>query len=342
MRVLFLCTELAGYFANCIELLYQTSGSEILVINSPNSKKAPFKHDLPGIRMIDRKTVYGKQLEELCINYNPNIVYIAGWVDVTYMRIARKLKNTGAPVVCGLDNVWRGTFRQRVACLMSSMLIKPFYSHIWVAGHRQYQFARRLGYSYDKILTGLYAADIQKFKSISENPLDHRLVFVGRLEKIKGIEILYKIFSDLTEVERKGWTLEIIGNGSLKDNLLPTASISVYNFMQPDALVTFVGRSGGFILPSLHEPWGVVVQEFASAGKPLILSSAVNSGENYLIHGYNGFRFANNDEDDLRQRLIAFFALPDAEREAMGRRSIELAVRDDPKYWVANFLSLLT
>jgi glycosyltransferase involved in cell wall biosynthesis len=220
-------------------------------------------------------------------------------------------------------------------------LIKPYFSVFWVAGHKQYQFARRLGYSHDNIIYGLYAADVGTFNTIANQPKSRRLVYVGRFETIKGIKLLYQVFASLSDEERNGWRLEMIGNGSLKETILPTSSISVHDFMQPKDLVNFVAGAGGFILPSVEEPWGVVVQEFAAAGKPLILSSAVSSRENYLIHGYNGFRFQKDDAASLKANLIHFFRLEDSIINKMGERSVELALRGDPKYWVANFLSLI-
>jgi glycosyltransferase involved in cell wall biosynthesis len=100
-----------------------------------------------------------------------------------------------------------------------------------VAGHRQYQFARRLGYSKEYILTGLYSADVEKFMKVSRHALQRRLIYVGRFEKVKGIEALYDVFSSLTAEERKGWTLDIIGNGTLSELMLSTSTIRSHAFM---------------------------------------------------------------------------------------------------------------
>lgn len=334
-------TELPGYFSNCIDLLYKTSGAEITVVYYPNSSKAPFTHELPDIDLVDRSEVNSKQLIEQCLSFSPDIVYVAGWIDRDYKKIAGSLKNRGSTIICGVDNVWKGTLRQRMACIFSGLLIKPYYTHLWVAGLRQYQFASRLGYSSENILTGLYAADVDKFKAISRYPHQRKLVYVGRIEHEKGIKQLYEAFNSLSENERNGWTLEIIGNGTLKKMMKQSTTTQIHDFMQPQELIPFVADAGGFILPSLEEPWGVVVHEFAAAGKPLILSSAVNSGEKYLINGYNGFRFQKEDAASLKSTLIKYFSLDDLIIKEMGERSAELALLEQPKHWVAKFLSLM-
>ena len=341
LNALFLCNELAGYFTNCIELLNRTNNIFIKVVYYPVSDDAPYKHDIEGVELINKRSIREGDLGKLCIAFKPDIAYVGGWADKDYKKIAKRLKKSGTVVIAGMDNIWKGNIRQHIASLLSSILLKPYFSTIWVAGYRQYQFARRLGYSHDKILIGLLAADIDAFKTIASHPKSRRLIYAGRFEPIKGITLLHQVFSSLTEKERNGWKLEMIGNGSLKDAMSPTSSISIHDFMQPKDLIKFIANAGGFILPSIEEPWGVVVQEFAAAGKPLILSSAVNSGENYLIHGYNGFRFQKEDAASLKENLIHFFALDDSTIMTMGERSVELAMRGEPKYWVANFLSLI-
>ncbi len=341
MKVLFLCTELAGYFANCIKLFHDHLAHDVLVVYFPNGPQAPFAIDLVGIEQLNRRELTFDQLKHKCINFNPGLVYVTGWIDHDYLRICRLLKQKGVTIVGGIDNVWTGSPRQRLACLFSPWVVKPYFSHLWTAGQRQYQFARRLGFRYDQILTGLYVADIDKFESILGSASEPFLLYVGRFEEIKGVRLLYDVFSRLTEKERKGWKLKMVGNGRLKSQFLDTPSIEIHDFMQPDDLIMFAEKAGGFILPSVHEPWGVVVQEFAAAGKPLILSNAVNSGEDYLIHRYNGFKFRSGDGNELRSTLIDFFHLSAEQRTLMGKRSHELARRGSPSYWVAKLASVI-
>lgn len=341
MKALFLCTELAGYFGNCIYLLHQSQSVEIKVVLYPRAASAPFNIHLADIELIDRNALAGDKLLAHCLTFDPDIVYIAGWVDQDYKRIVRRLKLKEKIIVCGLDNEWKGTLRQRMACLFSTILIKPYFNVIWAAGQRQYLFARHLGFSHDNILQGLYSADVDTFRSVAAHRRLRRLIYVGRFESLKGISLLYNVFASLSDKERNGWSLDMIGNGALKETLLPTSTISIHDFMQPRDLVEFIADAGAFILPSKEEPWGVVVQEFGAAGKPLILSSAVNAGEQYLIPGYNGFRFQKEDEVSLKEVLIRFFKLDDLELQEMGERSADLALRGAPKYWVAKFMSLV-
>lgn len=340
-RVLFLCSELAGYFANCIQLAHELTSAEITIIQWPTSQVAPYKHELTGIRRFKKNEFTIRELEKYCIQFNPDIVYVAGWSDKDYLRIARNFKRSGIPVICGLDNPWKGTLRQRISTLISRFVVQPYFSHMWVAGHRQYQFARRLGYAPRQILTGIYAADLEGFAQPKRNTFKKHLLFVGRLEPIKGIQELYTAFHELSNDQRNGWTLQIIGNGSLSNQIVSTEGIKVDSFMQPSDLMKFTRDAGGFILPSHEEHWGVVVQEFAAAGLPLLLSRAVNAGEAYLIENYNGFTFDTSNKSELKHTLTHFFHLSDEKILAMGHHSHELAMAEAPKFWVARLFSVI-
>ena len=48
-------------------------------------------------------------------------------------------------------------------------------------------------------------------------------------------------------------------------------------FLQADALSRWYAHAGAFVLPSLSEPWGLVVNEAASTGLPLLVSNRAGS-----------------------------------------------------------------
>lgn len=339
-KVLFLCTEPAGYFLNCIRLLHQDGDSLIKVVHWPVISNAPFTIDLPGIDVEEKSSYSISELIERCISFGPDLVYVAGWIDHTYLRIAKLLRSTGSVVIGGLDNPWKGTFRQRLSSWASFWLIKPYFDYLWVPGNKQYAFAQHLGYKSNRILRVLYVADVENFASPHERAFKKYLVYVGRFEHEKGVELLVDTFNSLNEDERNGWKLRMIGNGSLKMKLRSSDFILFEDFMQPKILAEQTSDAGGFILPSLIEPWGVVVQEFAAAGLPLILSDAVSSGEVFLSQGKNGFLFQNGNKESLRAALIQFFQLDDKELKEMGLVSSDLARKLTPRTWIDQLNSI--
>ena len=78
-----------------------------------------------------------------------------------------------------------------------------------------------------------------------------------------------------------------------------------------------------FALLSRHETWGVVVNEAAASGLPLVLSDRVGAAHDLLRHGENGFLVP---ADDVSAAADAFHELvtDDDLRRRMGARSREL------------------
>jgi glycosyltransferase involved in cell wall biosynthesis len=81
-----------------------------------------------------------------------------------------------------------------------------------------------------------------------------------------------------------------------------------------------------FALLSRHETWGVVVNEAAASGLPLVLSDRVGAAYDLLRDGENGF-LVPADDVDAAAEAIGKLAEDPALRERMGERSREL-VRD--------------
>ena len=81
-----------------------------------------------------------------------------------------------------------------------------------------------------------------------------------------------------------------------------------------------------FVLPSLSEPWGLVVNEAASAGLPLLVSERAGCAATLVPEpeGTTGARFDPLDVEEMAQKLTWMACLPEDERRAMGRRAADV------------------
>ena len=79
-----------------------------------------------------------------------------------------------------------------------------------------------------------------------------------------------------------------------------------------------------FALLSRREPWGVVVNEAAASGLPLLLSDHVGAARDLLLDGENGYLVPTDDVTAVADALERLAADP-ALREAFGARSREIA-----------------
>jgi glycosyltransferase involved in cell wall biosynthesis len=78
-----------------------------------------------------------------------------------------------------------------------------------------------------------------------------------------------------------------------------------------------------FALLSRHEPWGVVVNEAAACGLPLVLSDRVGAAPDLVQEGENGYVVP---ADDAGAAAAALRKLVEADvRHRLGERSAEIA-----------------
>lgn len=346
MKILFLYSEAMGYTMATIDALIH-SNCQVHLVYWDYKKLTPLKIESRSSLIIYNRSEYNAySLIELAFSIQPTVTVVSGWMDKAYLRVARHLRKS-SKVVCGLDGQWSGCLRQQIASKLGSFgLLKQFFSHAWVAGSRQYEYARRLGFAKENIIFDLYSADLSLFCNASmvtamkkANHYPHTFLYVGRLESIKGLDVLLDAWQSL--LGRRGdWELVLIGNGSLYEKLLAYSSITVLKFLQPKQLAHEFSKAGCFILPSLSEPWGVVVHESAAAGLPLITSNAVGASSEFLIHGFNGFCFSAGDPNALASCMLKIIQSTDLRLTQMGKLSSALSHRITPFSSAANLLSL--
>lgn len=350
MDVIYLYSRVMPYTVYCLKALIKQTGVKVHLVHYPVSDNAPYQlPEVTGISYYNKEQLSSEELEGL-MQLNPRFVFVTGWADKTYLQMALKCKRRGIPVISGCDTQWRGDIRQWVAVTLSKWLIRKYFDFLMVAGSYQYEYGRLLGFRRDQILKPLYVADHELYSVNFEKTFQRKqqiypknILFVGRFEQVKGIDLLIRAFLKVTE--RNGWSLTLIGNGSMRAELMrvygSNAEISFKEFMQPGQLIHEVANAGIFCLPSIYEPWGVVIQEFTAAGLPIVVSDACGAAEALVKHAFNGYVFKSGDEEDLSRGLSKMMALDNSELLQYAKRSNSLAHSLLPEMYVSNFSQFL-
>ena len=347
MKILYLYAEVMGYTMATIRELAER-GNEVHVVHWDHKKLTPYKAPVvPNVYMYNRSELSVEQIKKLAKNILPGVTVVSGWMDRGYMCVAMELRSDGLPVVIGLDSHWHGTLSQWLTLILARIgYFSHFYSHAWVAGLNQFEYACRLGFEKKNIVHNLYSADLRLFNQAYSDSIEnkqkhypHRFLFVGRFEPVKGLDVLLQAWQQLG-AKKGDWELHLIGNGSLKAQLEATAGVVIKDFMQPEQLMQEVANSGCFLLPSRGEPWGVVVHEFTAAGLPQIVSDVVGAASSFLISGLNGFSFKVNDPKALAHRIHQIINMTDQELHSMAVSSHALSQRITPETSACNLLSV--
>lgn len=133
-------------------------------------------------------------------------------------------------------------------------------------------------------------------------------VFVGRLIGAKDAATLLDAWAEVERSEPRAW-LWIVGDGPEAKSLgeragrLTLARVRFAGARRPSELPEVWAAADLFVLPSSHEPWGVVVNEAMAAGLPIVLSDKVGAAPDLLADGENGRLFPAGDAAALAAAL---------------------------------------
>ncbi|MEA2067401.1 MAG: glycosyltransferase family 4 protein [Thermotogota bacterium] len=145
--------------------------------------------------------------------------------------------------------------------------------------------------------------DIEKFRSrFNLNQNDKVLIFVGRLGKEKGIDILLYILKKLVKSNPK-IKLLLVGDGPEKRNLkilseelnITDNTIFTGYLNWPDEIRLAYNSSDAAIVASHTESFGLVVLEALACGLPVVALED-SSFHNLIIDGESGFLCKNREE----------------------------------------------
>lgn len=347
-RLLFLFSELADYSVACFDALKRTYPNiEILVIHYPVHSEAPFTFSFDS--SIKYSCILGysdyNALKRRLEDYSPDKIVCAGWMNKWYVRYCM-FKRRSVVSIITMDNIWTGSLKQRLFSTFSFLLIRRIFHFIWVPGERQVHYARRLGYTDGRILKSLYSCDTHKFREISKQyeiekrrRFPHRFVCVARYVPQKGYQLLWEAFIEWKRNNENDWELWCAGTGEGFEKRTFHPQIKHLGFVEKDRWKLILSETGVFVLPSIHEPWGVVVHEFAAAQYPLLVSNNVGSTEAFLS-AENGFKFDPENKKQLIRQFNNISKMTDAQLFDMGQKSERLAMQITPELWARTLMSV--
>lgn len=304
MKVLVLYTRLPDYWMACMQHSRDRDKTEFLVFRSSPHPDAPFEiKSETGIEIHDREAISANKMEQQIATFSPDIIYVAGWTNKTYLSIAKAYKKKGIPVITGMDNHWKGTVKQYLAGLLSPWLIKPYFTDIWIPGSPQYRLAKHLGFSDRMIHTGLYCANSNLFKGTPKTKKKSDFLFIGRLVDHKGVPLFVEVLKRLIAKNQLDFTIHFVGNGPLKDSIPVHQNIKHTPFVAPSDLPDLLHQAGFFILPSTYEAWGVVVHEALLTGTPVISTHQCGAAKDLVTNDVNGYLFDASKFEVLEEIL---------------------------------------
>lgn len=277
------------------------------------------------------------------IEINPCLMVVAGWAVPDFVWAAKQVrKKLEIPVVSYSDTQWCGTWKQKINSMISPWHLKKAFSHIWVAGLYQYEYARKLGFTKEQIIYNSLSCNLKLFSQASithkQNNYPKNFLFIGRFVPVKGLNLLIEAWNQIAD--KKAWTLTLVGDGPEKDAMKNIHRVTVKDFMSQSELIKEIEQSGCFILPSIFEPWALVIHEAAASGLPIIATNVCGAAPHFVISGYNGYQIEPNIES-IKRSLEKVMALNENQLIQFSKNSRKLAENITPELGAAQLMSVL-
>ena len=168
-----------------------------------------------------------------------------------------------------------------------------------------------------------------------------RLLYVGRLDRFKGVEYLIDAYSRICEEFDDDTVLDIIGEGSDENRLRklamnnnPQCKINFKGYIPHEEIKEEYAKADIFVSPTIIEENGeFTIFEAMSQGIPIITTNIGGQAES-VKEGYNGFLVNPKDSNDLAEKISIILKNEDLRRQ-MSKNSLlcakEFARRFSPE-----------
>lgn len=238
--------------------------------------------------------------------------------------------------------------RTRVLSLVYRLIL-PRSTICFVPADRHRRFALDCGVAEDEVIqlptVSRLADSPDSYASVDDSSIDTditgpTILFVGRLERIKGVEYLIRAFSALLETHPDA-SLVVVGSGSDESRLrsiaerLSLSSVTFAGWQSRSDLPVYYEAADLLVLPSITLPsplsggslgdaFGLVCLEAAAFGTPVICTNAVGSAYDVVRNGENGYVVPEKDAQALTEAMTEVLSNSESKAE-MATRSEQVA-----------------
>jgi glycosyltransferase involved in cell wall biosynthesis len=292
--------------------------------------------------------------EELCRaldELQPQVIVCVGYADPEINQAIAWALRRQVPLVTCSDSTYDDEPRSWTKELFKRRIVGAFDAAL-VAGRRAHDYLEHLGLGGERRFQSWDVVDNTHFErgaelnGTGESASRERLklppryfLCVARFVPKKNLPRLVAAYARYTaQAGHEAWSLILSGTGPLESELRGCVAaaglksqVHFPGFLQYPDLPACYGFAGAFVLPSVSDQWGLVVNEAMAAGLPVLVSSRCGCAPDLVCEGENGFTFDPENIEALAGRLTQMAGLDQARRAAIGKRSREIVASFSPE-----------
>jgi 1,2-diacylglycerol 3-alpha-glucosyltransferase len=271
----------------------------------------------------------------------PRVVIISGYYDIAaWTAWCWALRTNSYRVLWAESNEFdwpRWAWKERIK---EFFIARCDVAHVY--GQTNKEYVHKLGMPEDRIYIKRAVADTDRFLRehvpVTPKPPHKVLLYVGRFSEEKNLVGLLRAFRGVKQDPgNPTMVLDLVGYGPQENELrglakaLGISSVVQFRGKFPQAeLPAVYGGADAFVLPSLREPWGLVVNEAMLCGLPVLVSTQCGCAAD-LVRPETGWTFSPWDEQNLTGLLQRIAEMPRESLKEMGRHGRQISAEYSPE-----------
>jgi glycosyltransferase involved in cell wall biosynthesis len=238
-----------------------------------------------------------------------------------------------------MDDAWDHTDNRGSLTKGIKRLIHRNIDAVFIPASSHLAYFSNMGFPEDRIVFGVDVVDNNYFLRKSEEARANNenvraskklpknyFLFVGRFLPRKDLETLIEAYTNYRQqTGQNPWGLVLVGDGRNLENIRSLSrDVTGIIFAGPqfsDSLCQYYALARALIVPSISDPWGLVVNEGMASGLPVIVSRGCGAAKTLVREGENGWTFEPGDDETLTKLMINASSLPSEALKEMGRKS---------------------
>jgi glycosyltransferase involved in cell wall biosynthesis len=349
IRVAFVTNFCPHYRVKTFEMLaeqfdadfyFYSDGSEWYWQKKHGTREGQFRHrQLSGFTFLGTRITATLPVTLCRANHDAIIKCIDGRFALAATYLTARLRQRPFVLWTGIWSAIDTPFHRLVSPL--TRYIYRCADAIVVYGEHVKRYLLNLGVAEEKIFVAPHAVDNEHYSrpvSVSEvdalrdklglAPADRVVLYLGRLEEIKGLTYLIKAFRQVTARDA---VLVVAGDGGELLALRKTAAelgierrVRFSGYVSPEGTLPYYAMAHVLALPSVStrygkELWGLVVNEAMNQGVPIIATDAVGAVAGGLVrNGVDGLVVPERDSVALANAIQIILDSPKL-RDEMSR-----------------------
>lgn len=255
-----------------------------------------FSEDFKSFNFSKNQFQKTKELLRICNRSKDEEIILGGWDRIEFWFLAffsSKKKNSLILESSILDIKKYYFFIFFIKSIFLSRISK-----VYVCGTPHKELLYFLDYSGEIVITkgvGLINYNLVAEKIVTGKR--RNFLFIGRVEEIKGFQSLLGAFA-----LRPDYKITIVGEGkyAIPNHLF---NVKVVGYFDQENLASLFSIHDVLVLPSLFEPWGLVVEEAIYNKLPVIVSDRVGCYLDIVLEHHLGIVHRSNSVESIINAL---------------------------------------